>query len=373
MITLTVALPMMVCAILALELFLSWHQKHDVAQGWLALWALVATFLYGGHYVFFHHVYYLLPLSDTVYVFCNLAVYPLYLIYISELTEATPLSTRLNSLAILLGLPLLIALVVWGLYASMSTADVERFVRTYLYNGSHTGLTGLLLAQAIVHDVARGIFGLQVVWVMVAGIRKIKRYNQHLKYFYADTDDKHLGTITIILWLLVATSLFSMLANAIGRYSFEDSLLLAFPSVLFSALLFCIGWTGLSIRSCITEMQQEPQAPPLADGSSDGTNSGYKVLATQFEQLMNIEQVYLEHDLRLDAVVQRLGTNRTYLLAALRQETGLTFNEYVNRKRIAHAKQLMKSNPGILKSDVAARSGYNSLSAFYRNLKNHST
>lgn len=364
---------MMVCAILALELLLSWNQKHDAAQGWLALWALVATFLYAGHYVFFHHVYYFLPVSDTVYVFCNLAVYPLYLVYISELTETTPLSTRLDKLTVLLGLPVLIALVVWGLYATMSTADVEFFVRTYLYKGSHTGLTGLLLAQAIVHDVARGIFALQVVGVMVAGIRKIKRYNQHLKYLYADTDDKHLGTITVILWLLVITSLFSVLANAIGRYSFEDSLLLAFPSLLFSALLFCIGWTGLSVRSCIAEMQQEPQVAPRDSNRKDGTNSDYKQLAMQFEQLMNIEQVYLEHDLRLDTVVQRLGTNRTYLLAALKQETGLTFNEYVNRKRIAHAKQLMRSNPGILKSDVATRSGYNSISAFYRNLKNQST
>jgi AraC-like DNA-binding protein len=93
-------------------------------------------------------------------------------------------------------------------------------------------------------------------------------------------------------------------------------------------------------------------------------------LAEQFEQLMNVEQLYLLHDLRLDIVVQRMGTNRTYLLAALKQELGMSFNEYVNHKRIAYARKLMESNPDMLKSDVAARSGFNSQSAFYRNWKN---
>ena len=85
---------------------------------------------------------------------------------------------------------------------------------------------------------------------------------------------------------------------------------------------------------------------------------------------MNEEQLYLQHDLRLDMAVQRMGTNRTYLLAALKRELGMTFNEYVNHKRVAHARKLMEENPDMLKSDVAARSGFNSQSAFYRNWKN---
>jgi AraC-like DNA-binding protein len=105
-------------------------------------------------------------------------------------------------------------------------------------------------------------------------------------------------------------------------------------------------------------------------GVPESSGTDFALLARHFNQLMTDEQMYLMHDLRLDFVVQRLGTNRTYLLAALKQELGMTFNEYVNRRRIAHARQLMKANPSILKSDVAARSGYNSLSAFYRNLKN---
>ena len=134
--SLFIAMPMMVCAIFAMELMLSWLHRHDSAQGWLALWALVTTLLYSGHFIFFHHANDLLPLSDTVYVGCNLAVYPLYLIYISELTDKRPLSTRMPMMIMLLGLPLVAAVLVWATYASMTPVAIDRFMNNYLYEGS---------------------------------------------------------------------------------------------------------------------------------------------------------------------------------------------------------------------------------------------
>lgn len=360
---------MMVCALFTVELTLSWLRRHDSAQGWLALWALVATLLYSGHFVFFHHAHDLLPLSDTVYVACNLAVYPLYLIYISELTDRRPISVRLPLLIGLLGIPVAAALAVWATYANMTPAAVDRFVTNFLYEGSQDGLAGTAMVQVWIHTVARVVFALQVLGVMVAGIRKIRRYDHRLKYIFADTEDKHLGGITVVLWLLVATSLFSVLANAIGRQWFEGSMLLALPSLLFSVLLFSIGWIGLSVQSYVYEMDQAGPAATSERMDTAGGGPDYKVLAEQFEQLMNVEQLFLMHDLRLDMVVQRLGTNRTYLLSALKQELGMTFNEYINRRRIAYARKLMEANPDMLKSDVAARSGFNSQSAFYRNWK----
>ena len=367
--SLFIAMPMMVCAIFTLELMLNWLLRHDSAQGWLALWALISTLLYSGHFIFFHHAHDLLPLSDTVYVACNLAVYPLYLIYISELTDKRPISTRLPLMIVLLGMPIVAAVAVWATYANMTPVAIDRFVNTYLYEGARDGLAGAAEVQVWIHDTTHVLFGLQVLGVMIAGIRKIRRYNQRLKYIFADTEDKHLGGITVVLWLLVVISLFSVLVNAIGRQWFEGSLLLALPSLLFSVLLFSIGWLGLYTRSYVYELEQAE--PVVSQEKSDAVGGpDYQALAKQFEQLMNGEQLYLMHDLRLDMAVQRLGTNRTYLLAALKQELGMSFNEYVNHKRIAYARKLMDNNPDMLKSDVAARSGFNSQSAFYRNWKN---
>lgn len=368
--SLLVALPMLVCAIFALQLLLTWWRHRDAAQGWLGVWASVTTLLYAGHFLYFHRAMDLLPLSDTLYVGANLAVYPLYLIYISQLTEKQPISSRRRLLAAWLSLPLLGSLAVGFLYALMSKEEIRNFVEIYLFGGSRQELTGISLVQACVHDVSHVVFALLVLGVMVTGIRKIRRYNLKLQDLYADTEDKQLNGISVILWLFVVTSFFSVAVNAVGRPSFDHSLLLAIPSLLFSSLLFGICWIGLETHSFSDEMDRSDALVIPNSGVPESSGTDFALLARQFNQLMTDEQMYLMHDLRLDFVVQRLGTNRTYLLAALKQELGMTFNEYVNRRRIAHARQLMKANPSILKSDVAARSGYNSLSAFYRNLKN---
>ena len=368
--SLLVALPMLVCAIFALQLLLTWWRHRDAAQGWLGVWASVTTLLYVGHFLYFHRAMDLLPLSDTLYVGANLAVYPLYLIYISQLTEKQPISSSRRLLAAWLSLPLLGSLAVGFLYALMSKEEIRNFVEIYLFGGSRQELAGISLGQAYVHDVSHVVFALLVLGVMVTGIRKIRRYNLKLQDLYADTEDKQLNGISVILWLFVVTSFFSVAVNALGRPSFDHSLLLAIPSLLFSSLLFGICWIGLETHSFSDEMERSDALVIPNSGVPESSGTDFALLARQFNQLMTDEQMYLMHDLRLDFVVQRLGTNRTYLLAALKQELGMTFNEYVNRRRIAHARQLMKANPSILKSDVAARSGYNSLSAFYRNLKN---
>ena len=78
----------------------------------------------------------------------------------------------------------------------------------------------------------------------------------------------------------------------------------------------------------------------------------------KLESMMNEQQTYLKNDLLLNDVAKQLGTNRTYLLAALNSCAHMTFKEYINRKRIAHAEQLMAQNPLTPKTEIATLSGY---------------
>lgn len=81
-------LPMLTClvmsAIMALELRCG--RLRELPS--LLRFMLVSAMLYAGHYVFFLRAEAWLPLTDTLYVFANLAVYPLYLIYVTRLSVA---------------------------------------------------------------------------------------------------------------------------------------------------------------------------------------------------------------------------------------------------------------------------------------------
>jgi AraC-like DNA-binding protein len=109
------------------------------------------------------------------------------------------------------------------------------------------------------------------------------------------------------------------------------------------------------------------QHPEEAIAANIFTSIDKNVLCTQLDQLMKEKKLFLEHDLRLEQVTRELGTNRTYLLQALKEGMDMTFKEYINRLRIAYAEKLMKNNPSLTKSDIATMSGYNTQSSFYRN------
>ena len=361
------SMPMMVCAMMALLLILEQRRRNDRLLPWLIAWAIAATLLYAGHYVYFHHVYSLMTISDTVYVTTNLLVYPLYLIYISELTDRKALSANDVLLTLLLA-PGIVAGVVCGMmYSQMDQEEVRTFIDGYLYQNQADGLGGLATIQVWLHRICRVVFDLQVIGVAIAGIMKVRHYNHVVSTLYADTEDKEARGLTTILVLLLVTVALSFALNNIGRSWFNSPLRLAIPATAFSAILFAIGWLGMKQRFSARDILRQHGAKH----ATPTTPINVALICGRLESLINDEKVFLEQDLRLEDVSKRIGTNRTYLLQALNDGMHMTFKEYINRKRIAYAEKLMESNPTLPKTEIASLSGYNSMSAFYRNYKTY--
>ncbi len=365
-------MPMFVCAFWAVLLLLDVVESRQPAKHRLLTYMLAATLLYAGHYVFFNRVVWLLPVSDTLYCTTNLAVFPLYYIYLKELTEPE-WNHRWQWL-------LLVPAVVVGtsvglLYALMSPGETQLFIDTYLYSNHISTLDGLCWWQAVVHHAGKLVFALQIPPILLLGFRKIKGYDDALEANYADTDDKRLRLVKGVLWLFVVTSLISFGANLLGRYRFADSLwLLLVPSVLFSALQFLLGYAGyrqhFTIRDLLREMaitapeDAEPQPP------DDGLPS------TRIDELPQLiadavsrDRLYLQPNLKITDVAALLKTNRTYVSRVLKEQMGTTFADFINRQRISYACQLMEQLPGLPTEAVARQSGFSSLSSFYRNYK----
>ena len=84
------ALPMIVCGVLSVLIALSLHNHRDRAKVRLLVFMLTATALYFAHFIYFNRQTTVIPLTDTIYCFCNPAVFPLYFLYIEELTEYRP-------------------------------------------------------------------------------------------------------------------------------------------------------------------------------------------------------------------------------------------------------------------------------------------
>ena len=363
---LAISLPLITCALFSMLILLEWYNRQLREQHTLFAFMLTATLLYVGHYIYFNRAADLLPLSDILYVSANLTVYPLYLIYIIRLTS------KWRAVYWLMLLPGLLAIMATGTgYIFMTDEEDRMFVHNYLYHNSQTGLTDMALFQAYIRQFCKLVFAIEVIATVVIGSMMIRRYDRMVDEFYADTDDKSMRNIQSILYLVLTIAILSFIVNIIGRARFTDhEIILTTTSLMFSALLFAIGYQGLHRHFSIIDMRTNKEQVSNDDSAAlkDAVN---RSMTERIIALVENDKIYLQPDLKLDDVAQMMHTNRTYIYQAVNQQMGISFNEFINRYRIAHAKRLMASDPTLSMNDVALHSGFASLSSFYRNMKKY--
>lgn len=356
-------LPLAVCAFWSVAIAMNlWEEGNRAARRQLLLWGVTATLLYTGHFVFFNRITREIPVSDTIYVICNLLVYPLYLYYITMLTKGT-VSSHQRWLTVLP--PVIIGIVVAVVYIMMSGEESRQFVDTYLYKNSIEGLSGLAMVQAVVHQLAKCLFAIGVLVVLFVGIRRIHNYNRLIDSIYADNDDKRLYGITTILILMVLTGILSFAVNVVGRFVFLSSKIpFVVLACFFSGLLYLLCYRGFVQQFSFADIAREEREETMDTVSQDN----YSHLLQKIDD----EQLYLQPGLTLSELAQQLGTNRTMLSRMVNEETGMPFAEFINRKRIAYVRRLEKEHPESRKEDLAAQAGYTSMRSFYRNYQLYS-
>ena len=81
--------------------------------------------------------------------------------------------------------------------------------------------------------------------------------------------------------------------------------------------------------------------------------------------------LFLNPDLSIVLLSEKVGTNRTYVSKAIKDTKGCNFSDYVNRFRLDYAVELMKNTPkeNIVVQNIALQCGCGSIQTFYRYFK----
>lgn len=357
------SLPMIVCGVLSVLIVLSLYDCRNMAKTRLLFFMATATLLYLAHFIYFNRLMAVIPLTDAIYCFCNLAVFPLYYLYIEELTDYRPNRWRQ---AIYLLPSLLGGMAVGLLYILMDRQEMTLFIEHYLYGNEFASLSGLTFWQAMIHVAVRIVFALQVPLVLYFGFRRITAYNAVVETNYSDIEGKRIVWVKTLLVLFAVTSLVSFVFNLIGRQRFIDEAVpLAIPAVLFSMLLLLIGHVGLNQRFSVQDIEAEVflESEPIPE------DCAYSELLEKIRKLMSEEKLYLYPNLKVSDLARLLNSNRNYIYNAINVEMGISFSDYINSQRIDYASQLLEANPKLSINDVMFKSGFTSASAFYRNFK----
>ncbi|MGL5562786.1 MAG: helix-turn-helix domain-containing protein [Tannerellaceae bacterium] len=87
-------------------------------------------------------------------------------------------------------------------------------------------------------------------------------------------------------------------------------------------------------------------------------------LFERIEKIMIDEQLFMDKDLNLDDFSKKIGSNRSYVSAAINQFTKQNFSQWVNRYRVGYFVENIIKEDNI--QDLALRSGFASQASFYR-------
>lgn len=333
----------------------------------LLLFMVMATLLYAGHCAFLNHFYSDMPVLDSLYSFANLAVYPLFYIYIVSITSP---ESQLRHTWLYLIPSAVIGIMVSAIYIMMPPQELDYFVRIISYNEDFGSGTGLCKMMGYTRLAAKAVFAVEVVAVLIAGSLKITAYNKSIEAYYADTEGKKLTAFQWYMYLFTACSLASIIFNFIGRSRFDSSAwMMAIPSLLFSSLLFGLGFIGFRQSFTIDHFEQEESADEIIPESAPASKQE-KPLIERIEEVVTKRQLYLRHNLKISDVAAELCTNRLYVSTAINEEMGISFSDYINRKRVNYAIHLMSVNPQLTIYEIADLSGFSSDKSFYRNFKN---
>lgn len=328
-------LPFLVC-FCWLIVMLCRYKELVFPQRILAIFAFICSALYLCHAGYFNNVSSLF--SESIWTFCSLASYPLYLIYLLSITSGRRF---LGQRLFLIGPAFVIAL-------------LRYFV-----------------AQPWVDSLRQVVFIISVLGTAIYGLFQLIGFEKKLLDTYSELGKRSTRPIQLLLVCFVVTSILSAVFNIIGKKAFlNDTLLISVPSILFSSMLFLVFLIGNKYTFSMQTMEDEICATDIDDteGIDDHAN-----LRLALHELMDEQHLYLRHDLKLPELAREVGTCRTYLSAYLNNEIKMSFSDYINSQRVKFAQELQRRCPEMSEEEVADQSGFSSLITYRRNMAKFSS
>jgi AraC-like DNA-binding protein len=338
-------------------------RENNRARFFLGVFMFVAFLLYLSHAHFFKKLNSIYHVFESVYIFASLSVYPLYYWYIKLLT----VEPRYKWKNLRLLLPAIIfASASLVLYLLMGADERQLYIgELFLRKHLDTSDSFLIRAQKINVLASRIVFVIQVVYFLIKGQKLVKHYNIQIANFYSNLESKTLPWVNFFLYSFVATSLMSIVFNFIGRGFFiESPILLLIPSLIFSVLLFFIGFLGYMQNHTVFDLELEENKGENFDTKSFNFNK----LNDKLLKLFTVEEIYKNPDLKITHLSDLLHTNRTYISKHINTEFSCTFSDFVNRYRVEEAKKLLTSDSmkNFSLNYISEKSGFGSMGSFMR-------
>lgn len=332
----------------------------------LGRFMIIALIIYVSHLFYFLKIYSVYYFLDAFYVLASLLVYPLCHIYVRLLTIEKWFSFKLH-LKFLIAPVVVFVLELIGMII-VGPDGANDFYKSLLNNESLDLLSFKYLK--IINSLFRFVIIFQVIYYLIMSFRLIRQHNKQLNNYYSNTEKHSLAWVQFFNITMGVASLSSIVSAYLGREVFlEKQLLLIFPSVIFTLLIFIVGFLGNRQSEPVVEQKEEQIL--IKNNKSiesfeniDVQDTGkYK---TVMDNLFESEKIFKDPDLKIWDLAGMMGTNRTYVSRIINKEYGRNFCNHVNYYRVGEVKKLIAEGKNLSNEQLAELSGFGSVNSLYR-------
>ncbi len=380
-----VQLPFSVCAVWCLLVL---FKRHKTTSDRLIIWVmalLAASFFCGSHHMDPNPNYKMLAIYDIMLQFSSLAVFPIICIYIrscyvdSEPSWVPYLST-IPSMALFV-----ISVILTSMLGLSGAADLIRMIHDGVMVRS--ALTPLESAYiTLTYQVYFITFFISLLVSLVYVFSKLftgKFKFKHIIAFLRGEKSSFIANVLclffVIFFILWAISVLfsSVFSNTLSIWS-------SLWSLVASLVLFMVGYVTAvpalpggyvnldRLRHPFSAMRQSTQEflQGIDSGPMAGVaTSGYDKIMESFKRYMDKDNGFLNPTLTIEEIARVLNTNRTYVSKLVNLYYGVTFRDYLSKKRMDYAKQLMADEPDASLDYISAKSGFQSSTQFIRKFR----
>lgn len=225
---------------------------------------------------------------------------------------------------------------------------------------------------------------LTVLWLVmlfVALVRRMRRYNSSLVFFYSNVNNhRNVWFLLILIWSFAIYPLYKLAYVGAAHADLYYAIYSLSSMALYAILSYLI--TTQTIDSDITSFYADVLEDSAADEEASRADDSaqpritvdtllsatqQRVMEERLKGLMADDKLYRNSDLCVDDLVSQLATNSSYFYYFMRDVMKVSFLDYVNGFRVNEAKELLTRGEKI--DLVAGRVGFNSANSFRRAFK----
>lgn len=221
------------------------------------------------------------------------------------------------------------------------------------------------------------------IYYFYQSLRLYKEYRVWAETQFSDTDTISFVWLRNFIYLIIAGEVFkfgwSIADRALGDLPFEQDWWWHLLTVVIICYVGIMGYSQPQPHKLI--FVQPLSLPPVSITYNDTQTPTMSLVPTpnndnsdwrpKIEQVFKEQQLYLDPELSLSDLATKLKTNTSVLSAAINQNFGKNFNDFVNEYRVEAVKRQLKdpAKAHLSLLGVALECGFNSKSTFNRAFK----